>query len=90
MDYRIISIGALSRNELWTGEQPARTPHATTTLIRSEGQRILVDPALPPQILEARLGERAGLRLDQITDVFLTNFRPAHRGGLGGLDKAKW
>ncbi len=90
MDYRIISIGTLSQHELWPKDQGKRTPHATTTLIRSEDRVILVDPALPPQILGARLTERSGLDLGAVTDVFLTNFRPAHRWGLPGLTHAKW
>jgi glyoxylase-like metal-dependent hydrolase (beta-lactamase superfamily II) len=90
MDYRIISIGTLSRHPLWQDKTPPRTAHATTTLIRSDKQVLLVDPSLPGQILEARLAERAGLTLADVTDVFLTNFRPAHRRGLPALEHAKW
>jgi glyoxylase-like metal-dependent hydrolase (beta-lactamase superfamily II) len=90
MDYRVISIGTLSRNPFWKESAGLRTPHATTTLIRSGDKTILVDPALPPQVLAARLNERSGLRLEDITDVFLTNFRPAHRGGILGLTHARW
>ena len=89
VEYRIISIGTLSRHEHWSSSQPARTPHATTTLIVSGDKKILVDPALPPQVLTARLGERCGLLPNQITDVFLTNFRPAHRGGLAAFGQAQ-
>ncbi len=52
--------------------------------------RILVDPGLPAQALEARLFERTGLKPGDIDVVFLTNFRPAHRGGLELFTKAKW
>lgn len=90
MDYRIISIGALSINDLWDKQGPARTAHATTTLIRSGKKTILVDPALPAQVLVPRLAERSGLSPDDITDVFLTNFRPAHRYGLAGFPNANW
>ncbi len=90
MDYRIISIGALSVHELWTKQGAARTPHATTTLVRSEGKVILVDPGLPPQVIVARLAERCGLGAEDVTDVFLTSFRPAHRWGITGFPKARW
>jgi len=90
MDYRIISIGALSVHEIWDKQGAPRTAHATTTLIRSGDRVILVDPALPPQAIAARLSERAGLQASDITDVFLTNFRPSHRGGLGAFGQAKW
>lgn len=90
MDYRIISIGALSSNDLWEKQGPARTAHATTTLIRSGKKTILVDPALPAQALVPRLAERSGLGPQDITDVFLTNFRPAHRYGLAAFADANW
>lgn len=90
MDYRIISIGALSINDLWDKQGPARTAHATTTLIRSGNKAILVDPALPGQVLVPRLAERSGLAPQDITDVFLTCFRPAHRYGLAAFANAQW
>ena len=71
----VISIGTLSRNLLWKETEPVRTPHATTTLVRAGKQTILIDPALPGQILAARLYERTGLRPEQIDIVFLTNAR---------------
>src|SRR3712207_738080 len=90
MDYRIISIGALSVHELWQKQGPERTAHATTTLIRSGDRRILVDPGLPPAVVAARLSERSGLLPEDISDVFLTSFRPAHRGGLLAFPNARW
>ncbi len=89
-DYRVISIGTLSRNPLWTETATLRTPHATTTLIRAGDRVILVDPALPAQAIAARLNERAGLRPEAVTDIFLTNFRPAHRGALPAFVNARW
>jgi glyoxylase-like metal-dependent hydrolase (beta-lactamase superfamily II) len=87
--FDIISIGALSRNRLWGESTPLRTPHATTTLIRSGKRNILIDPGLPAQALAARLFERTGLQPEQIDTVFLTNFRPAHRAGLILFQNAK-
>jgi glyoxylase-like metal-dependent hydrolase (beta-lactamase superfamily II) len=87
--YDIVSIGTLSRNRLWNETHALRTPHATTTLIRSSKHSILVDPGLPAPALAARLFERTGLRPEQIDTVFLTNFRPAHRAGLLLFDRAR-
>ena len=87
--YDIISIGTLSRNRLWNETQAVRTPHATTTLIRTKSRHILVDPGLPTPAVAAHLFERTGLRPEQIDTVFLTNFRPAHRAGLGILSRAR-
>ncbi len=88
--YRVISIGTLSQHPLWAHPGPRRTAHATTTLISVGDRKLLVDPALPSQALEARLAERSGLTLADITDVFLTNFRPAHRMGLAAFEHAQW
>lgn len=90
MHYRIISIGALSQHPLWERTLPERSAHATTTLIESDDRLILVDPALPAEALNARLLERVGRQLNEITDVFLTNFRPSHRRALSALEHAKW
>jgi glyoxylase-like metal-dependent hydrolase (beta-lactamase superfamily II) len=84
----IISIGTLSRNRLWNETEAVRTPHATTSLIRTGKRNILVDPGLPPPALAARLHERTGMRPEQIDTVFLTNFKPAHRAGLPLFRKA--
>ena len=90
MDFRILSLGTLSVHEHWPRDQTPRSPHATTTLVRSGKHVIVVDPGLPPQVIAARLGERSGLASGAVTDVFLTNFRPAHRGGLEAFPDAKW
>jgi glyoxylase-like metal-dependent hydrolase (beta-lactamase superfamily II) len=90
MDYRIISIGALSVHELWDTQTQARTAHATTALVRSEDRVILVDPGLPAQVIAARLSERCGLVPGDVTDVFLTCFRPSHRWGITAFPKARW
>lgn len=88
-DFRIISIGTLSRNRLWNEGGRVRTPHATTTLVTcGDGRRVLVDPSLPPAALAARYYERTGGRLEDVTDVFCTTLRPVHRGGLEALGAA--
>lgn len=88
--FDIISIGTLSRNRLWNEDQPVRTPHATTTLVRTaDGRHLLIDPGLPPAAIGARLFERTGLRPEQIDLIFLTNFRPSHRSGLSLFPKAR-
>ncbi len=90
MEYTVISIGALSHNRLWHESGQLRTPHATTTLVRDQGRMILVDPSLPGPVLEARFNERTGKRLSDVTDVFCTTLRPAHRRGLRALPQAAW
>lgn len=90
MDIRVISIGAMPAHELWNEREPVRTGHATTTLIRTDNATILVDPGLPAQALEARLGERAGIAPAAVTHVFLTSFHPDTRRALPLFDAAEW
>lgn len=90
MDIRIISIGAMARHPLWKERDELRTGHATTTLIRTAGAVILVDPGLPEPALAARLGERAGIRPTDVTHVFLTSFQPEVFRGITLFDSAKW
>lgn len=90
MDYRVISIGTLTTHELWENDTQPRTPHATTTLIRSGKAAILVDPGLPGPVIAARLKERSGLDASAITHVFLTNFMLDHRWGLAAFEQAQW
>ncbi|MEM7755300.1 MAG: MBL fold metallo-hydrolase [Planctomycetota bacterium] len=95
MDWRVISIGTMSANGLWGEREPARTGHATTTLVRTttedgEPMTILVDPGLPEAALLARLRERANLGPEDITHVFLTSFHPDCRRGIGAFERAVW
>jgi glyoxylase-like metal-dependent hydrolase (beta-lactamase superfamily II) len=90
MQLRVISIGCLDAHPLWDERAPARTGHATTTLIRSGDRTILIDPGLPEQVLRARLSERANLKPGDITHVFLTSFRPDVRRGIGLFENAVW
>ncbi len=90
VEFRIISIGALAAHPLWNERGDVRTGHATTTLISTEGGRILVDPGLPGPILEARLAERSGLAVQQVTHVFLTSFTIEHCRGLDRFADAEW
>ncbi len=86
----IISVGTLSRNRFWNENSARRPAHATTTLLRDEKSTIIVDPALPSEILRQRLDERTGLQPSQIDTVFLTNFCPVHRRGLDLFRHATW
>lgn len=90
MDIRIISIGTLAAHPLWGERTPVRTGHGTTTLIRSGKRAILVDPGLPEPAVAARLAERANLKPQEITHVFLTSFNPEMRRGLLAFDRAVW
>ncbi len=77
-------------NPLWGERSPVRAGHATTTLVRTGKSVILIDPALPAQVLLPRLQERAGLKPTDITDVFLTRFSPEHARGLAAFSRARW
>ena len=57
----IISVGTLSRNRFWNETSAQRPAHATTTLLRSDETSIIVDPALPPEILRRLEVDRRGI-----------------------------
>ncbi len=86
----MVSIGTLAAHPLWGERAPARTGHATTSLITVGDDRILVDPGLPAPALVARLAERANLTPADITHVFLTSFRPDARRALEAFPDAEW
>jgi glyoxylase-like metal-dependent hydrolase (beta-lactamase superfamily II) len=90
VEYCVVSIGTLSHNHFWGEAGPVRTAHATTTLVSDGKKLILVDPSLPATALDARLFERTGKRLSDVTDVFCTTLRPIHRRGIEALPQAKW
>lgn len=89
-DARVISIGALAAHPLWNEREAVRTGHATTTLIRSGDVALLVDPGLPAPALAARLAERANLKPEQITHVFLTSFKPETTRAITLFENATW
>jgi len=90
MDFRIISIGTLAANPLWSEKGAVRSGHATTTLIRSGDKVIVVDPGLPAQIIAARLRERAGIGPESVTHVFLTSFTHENSRGILAFEHATW
>ena len=95
MEIMVVSIGALAKNALWNERVPVRASHATTALVRTQdgagGEMVLLtDPSVPGEALEGRLFERAGIRGEAVTHVFLTNWRPVHRRGLARFSKAVW
>ncbi|CAN5869052.1 hypothetical protein BH11PLA1_BH11PLA1_15140 [soil metagenome] len=90
IDFRVISIGAMSANPLWGERSPVRTGHATTTLIRTAGVTILVDPGLPGTMLGPRLKERSGLDPEDVTHVFLTSYHPETHRGITLFEQAIW
>ncbi len=90
MELRIVSLGALAAHPLWDERTPVRAGHATTTLVRTRDRVILVDPGLPEAAIVARLAERANLKPSDITDVFLTSFRPDVRRGVTAFEDAEW
>ena len=79
VEVRIISIGALASHPLRKEVGDRRPGHATTTLLISGENRILIDPSLPPDHLRQRLDERTGEAPEAITHVFLTDLRPDRR-----------
>lgn len=89
-DLCIISIGALACHPLRGEQGDLRSAHATTSLIRTDDAIVLVDPGLPAEVLVPRLAERAGVKPEDVTHVFLTDLRPDRRRGIEAFSEAQW
>lgn len=89
----IITIGNLSRNRYWgeSDDQAYRRALCTSTLLRGGDLCLLVDPPIAdPDRMEAELSRRTGLRLQDVTDIFLTHTHGDHTVGLGCFPHAQW
>jgi len=89
----VITIGNLSRNRYW-GESDARAVRSaicTCTLITGERFRLLVDPSLADEAEMAReVDRRTGIRLEDVTDVFITHEHGDHYAGMAHFRRARW
>src|SRR6185312_13777758 len=89
----VITVGNLSRNQYWgePNDKAVRKVLCTCTLISGEGFRLLVDPSEADAADMAReLDRRTGLKLKDITAVFLTHDRSDHWPGLPHFPEARW
>jgi glyoxylase-like metal-dependent hydrolase (beta-lactamase superfamily II) len=91
--WAVITIGNLSRNRYWgeSDDKGVRPAICTCTLIEGAGFRLLVDPSLENVEQMAReLDRRAGLKLSDITTVFVTHEHADHFAGLAHFPQARW
>ena len=91
--WSIVTIGNLSRNRYW-GEpdtKALRGAICTCTLISGDGFELLVDPSLSGRDEMAKeLDRRAGLKLSDISAVFVTHEHGDHFAGIEHFDRAAW
>ena len=89
----VITIGNLSRNRYW-GEGDAKGVRAaicTCTVITGENFHLLVDPSLADgEQMAKELDRRTGLKLGDISAVFVTHEHGDHWAGLANFPDAKW
>lgn len=89
----VVTIGNLSRNRYW-GESDAkgvRPAICTCTVVQGEGFRLIVDPSLSSADEMAReLDRRTGLKLRDLTAVFITHEHGDHWFGLAHFPEARW
>jgi glyoxylase-like metal-dependent hydrolase (beta-lactamase superfamily II) len=91
--WTIITIGNLTRNRYWgeSDEKAVRDVICTCTLISGEGFRLLVDPSLAGKTEMAKeLDRRTGLKLEDVTAVFVTHEHGDHNAGLEHFPKVSW
>lgn len=88
----VLTIGHLSRNRYWgeADDRAYREPLCTSTLIRTAGHTVVVDPGLPPEDMVRVLDRRAGIAPASVDIVFLTHVHGDHRVGLAAFPNAVW
>ena len=90
----IITIGNISRNRYWGegDERARRAAICTCTLVTlGDGTRLLIDPSLADEAaMAAELERRTGLRLPEVTAVFVTHEHGDHHFGLKHFPGARW
>ena len=88
--FTTINIGSLSMNKFWGETERVRSATATCTLLEVGGKRLLVDPSPGPELLAPMLFDTAGVRPEQIDQVFLTHYHGDHRYGLELFAGKQW
>lgn len=89
----VITLGNLSRNRYWgeSDDKAIRSAICTCTVVQGEGFRLLVDPSLSnAEEMAKELDRRTGLKLRDITAVFVTHEHADHWYGLAHFPEAKW
>ena len=89
----VITVGNLSRNRYWgeSNDKAMRKVLCTCALIRGEGFQLLVDPSETDAADMAReLDRRTGLKIKDITAVFVTHDHSDHWCGLAHFPEARW
>jgi glyoxylase-like metal-dependent hydrolase (beta-lactamase superfamily II) len=90
----LITIGNISRNLYWgeSDERAHRAALCTCTLVTlGDGTKLLVDPSLTEEAaMAAELDRRTGLRLSDVSAVFLTHEHGDHHFGLKHFPNARW
>jgi glyoxylase-like metal-dependent hydrolase (beta-lactamase superfamily II) len=92
-DWTIVTVGNLSRNRYWGDDeaQPVRPTLCTCTLLRCDGGPVLVDPSChDAHRMAAELDRTTGLRIADVTAVFLTHEHDDHHYGLQHFPDADW
>jgi glyoxylase-like metal-dependent hydrolase (beta-lactamase superfamily II) len=91
--WSVITIGNLSRNQYWgePNDKAFRDVLCTCTLISGNGFRLLVDPSVASADGMAKeLNRRTGLKLSDITAIFITHEHADHVAGLANFPAPPW
>ena len=89
----LIAMGNLSRNRYWGEDEstPVRPTLCTTTLIIGDGFRLLADPGYEDaERMAAELSRRSGLKVSDVSGVFVTHDHGDHHHGLKHFAAARW
>lgn len=91
--WAVVTIGNLSRNRYWgeSDEKPLRDAICTSTLVSGPGFHLVVDPSLKQAAdMAHELDRRTGVKLDQVTAIFVTHEHADHFYGIEHFPGAEW
>lgn len=90
LDWTVLTIGHLSANRFWGEHERVRAPLCTTTLIRTPGGLLLVDPGGAPEQMGRVMHDQAGVQPADVAFVFVTHSHADHWCGIEAFPGATW
>jgi glyoxylase-like metal-dependent hydrolase (beta-lactamase superfamily II) len=89
-EWMTLTSGHISINKFWGETERVRAAQCTCSLVKTAAGLLLVDPSVRAPEMPALLHEKAGLRPEDVSIVFLTHSHGDHWYGLEAFPQARW
>ena len=89
-EWTVLTAGHISINKFWGETERVRSPQCTCTLIQTGAGYLLVDPSVHVPQVAGLLHDKAGIRPEDVTTVFLTHCHGDHWYGLEAFPHSRW